>query len=263
MSKLKYVVVIILLMLISGYIFNSNKENNNEEVLTITKQPLTKKNVDKVLKKKHNKNKKTTDQFSKSEVFELLKPPKDRELEYVWNDEYGCYDPREDPEEACQYDFLNAKSLKEAKWMKNNGYPTKSMLNLVNNPNYRDQIKELARNKYPAALTVASIEAIEIGNYREAAHLALSTIAYSDKSKTYPHVLYGEALVLDDKKIAGVTELFIAGLLGDPMANGRAIGLSPNTPYTVTTLNSAHNYLKNIFGLNVPNDPRPMGGDGG
>jgi len=263
-KNFKFLLISVIIIYGAYFLVDTKTENNIQDLNII---PIHVDDVENIVKRESKEKNvraiksKLPKELINSGLIQLLKPPEDRELEYVWSEEYGCFD--DELEDSCKYDFLNAKSVIEARWMKNNGYPTKSMLDLVNNPNYKNQIKVLARSKYPAALTIASIEAMKLGNYREAAHLALSNIAYSDKSKTYPHVLYGEALVLDEKTIAGVTQLFIAGLLGDYMANGRAIGLTPDVAYTTATINSAHNYLKNIFGLNVPVDPRPMGDDGG
>ena len=98
---------------------------------------------------------------------------------------------------------------------------------------------------------------MERGDFKEASNLALSHVAYSDKSKTYPHLLYGEALFLIDMKALGVPQIFVAGLLGDSLAQGRAIALSPDIYFSTSALNHAHGYLRRVFGSEIPKDPRP------
>ena len=260
MNNIKYLLIFIVLVMGSVFVFNFNQQDEkikpDRSHLTVTALPNKEEKAKKLTEQTNNK--KHYNQAS-AEVLKRLKPPSTAELEFVWQDEYGCSFQDDEGLENCKYKFLKAHSYKEAVWMKNNAYPTKSMLDLAEDPAYQDQLVALARDNYPPALTISAIKAMEAGYYREASNSALSAIAYSDRSKTFPHVLYGEALLLDNKKILGVTQFYVAGLLGDFLANGRAIGLSPNTPYSTTALNSAHRYLRNKFGANYPYDPRPMG----
>jgi len=270
---MKNYLILVILLLTGLYYYNSLEKKEPKTLVDskVQNKQVRKKNIE-FRKQATMAKKKLSDT---NILFSLLKPPKDEELESVWIDEYGCFeiaspnneqlegfvDELNHPQESCKYKFLNAKTFKEAVWMKNNGYPTKSMLDLVKNPDFEEQLAEMVKNKYPVALAVASINAIERGDYKEASSLALSNRAYSDKSMTYPHVLYGEALLADNMQIAAVSQFFAAGILGDPWANSRALQLSPDKSYAVTALSTAQNYLKNVFGIDIPNDPRPMGDD--
>jgi hypothetical protein len=206
-------------------------------------------------KSKRRKSQKSIEDTSDNEVYQLLQSPSNDDLEYVWEDEYGCWNS-----DKCKYDWLNAKSLEEALWMRNNGYPTVSMLRLINDDRYKDELAELTRRKFPAALAVATISAMENGNFKEGFNFALSNVARSNNSQIYPHYLLGEALLANDMKPLAISQFYIAGILGDPLANGRAMALSPDVPFSTTALNSAHKYISRVFGTEVPNDPRPDGG---
>lgn len=257
------IILIFIIGAIGYYIFQSNYNEVSEPKFNkIVKKKALKKSVKNSIINRKNINR-VSQSSADMELIKQLQPPDMSQLKYVWTEEYGCFVKKDDSERDCEFDFLNATSLKDALWMRRNGYPSKSMLKLVQDPSYKKEIYELAKNKYPAALAVVSIEAMKLGNYREAAHMALSNIAYSNKAETFPHLLYGEALMKDGKDIAGVTSFYIAALLGDTMANGRAMSNSPDTPFSTVALNSAHNYLRNVFGVNIPKDPRPEGDDGG
>lgn len=270
MMKLK----IILSLMIGSFVLYLYSSNQKETTDINTPKLIVQKVKTKSLKHRKTKNdtiQKINDSINDEELLKKLTPPSIDELVDDWTDEYGCYNPIEEMLDGenklirdCEYKFLNAHSTKEAEWMRNNGYPSKSMLNLVSDSSYKDRIYELARKKYPAALTVVAVEAMKRGDYREASHLALSNVAYSNESQSYPHLLYGEALLKDKKEIAGVTEFYIAALLGDSLANGRAMGSSPDISFSTVALNGAHNYLRNVFGTNIPYDPRPeVEGDDG
>jgi len=253
MKHMKFLLILTVLF-ISYFLYNS--DSTSEEVKIVNIKP------DKVIQNKHlktnsrkNTNSKKKDlQFSDSELFAKLQPPSNAELNDAWLDEYGCYNKGE-----CKYYYLNAKFYEEARWMRDNGYPTRSMMELVNNPTYKEQLDEMARKKYPAALAIASISAMERGDFVEASNLALSNVAYSDSSQTYPHLLYGEALLANDMRPLAVPQFYIAGLLGDSLSEGRASALSPDVYFSTVALNSAHRYLGKIFGNAVPNNPRPKG----
>ncbi len=190
-----------------------------------------------------------------NEVYKILQPLNNNDLEFAWEDEYGCWNRKE-----CNYNWLNARTLEEAIWMRNNGYPTVSMLRLINDDRYKDELAELTRRKFPAALAVATISAMEQGNFKEGFNLALSNVAHSNNSQIYPHYLLGEALLANDMKPLAISQFYIAGILGDPLAQGRAMSLSSDIPVATTALNSAHQYISRVFGTEVPNDPRPDGG---
>lgn len=205
--------------------------------------------------RKKRKSQKSLKNISDNEVYQLLQSPSNYDLEYVWEDEYGCWNRKE-----CKYDWLNARTFEEALWMRNNGYPTISMLRLINDDRYKNELAELTRRKFPAALAVATISAMEKGNFKEGFNLALSNVAHSNNSQIYPHYLLGEALLANDMKPLAISQFYIAGILGDPLAQGRAMSLSSDIPVSTTALNSAHRYISRVFGTEVPNDPRPDGG---
>lgn len=256
MKHIKLLAVLSILATIYFYMSDSDYTSENDKKIKARSAQISQ---SKVLSKKDKKNNKQSKviksrkkDFSDSELFAMLQTPSNRELEDSWLDEYGCYNKAE-----CKYYYLNASTYEEALWMKNNGYPTESMMKLVNDPRYKEQLDAMARKKYPAALAIASISAMERGDFVEASNLALSNVAYSDRAQTYPHLLYGEALLANNMKPLAVPQFYIAGLLGDNLSQGRAAALSPNVYFATTALNTAHRYLGRIFGGEVPKNPRP------
>lgn len=260
---MKYIkIVSFILVLIGIYWFaedfnfsavSNHRSQDNQELIV--------KNQRKVKKTNNNINKKITKSKydQESEIFQRLQPPNDLLLKEVWLDEYGCAFIEDN---ACDYGFLNASSYEEALWMKNNGYPTISMIQLINDPKMQDKLNEMASKHYPAAMALMTIGAMQRGDFKEAAYLGLTTVAYSDNSKTYPHYLYGEALLADDKRPLALSRFYVAGLLGDNQATDRAISVSPNIFAADGALENAHTYLRRVFGETVPYNPRPIESDG-
>lgn len=264
-NNMKYFKIVMLLIIMSAIYFwssNNSVDSENTEPFEIVKTKVAenKDHENDVLKTVNSKKARTKISQEKSEILQILQNPSNDELSHVWEKEYSCYYSQAG---ECKYSFLNAKSLDEAKWMRNNGYPIRSMLDLINDASRKQELMELVKDKYPAALTVASISAMERGDYREASHLALSNLVHSDKSKTYPHLLYGEALVLDNKQPLALPQIYVAGLLGDSLAQGRATSLSGDVHVSTSALNSAHGYLRRVFGGQAPKNPRPTTGNGG
>lgn len=191
-------------------------------------------------------------------LFEQLQPPADRDLEDLWQQEYGCYDQRDVENSDCQYTFLNASSLKEAMWMKRNGYPSNEMLILASEPDNQGLFKELLNAYYSPALVTATVLALDKKQTKKAMSLALSAVAYSSPDKSYPHVLYGEARYAIGHKELAIHNYMTAALLGDSYAESSGIALAGNKLILALGMKSAYSYLQRKFGNNFPVDARPQ-----
>ncbi len=262
---MKYNKIVILLIIMSIIYFGSRHnsvDSENTKPLKIVKTKVVENIYHKnnPVKSRSNNKIRTKSSQEISEILQILQNPSDEELSYIWEEEYSCYYSQAG---QCRYSLLNAKSLEEAKWMRNNGYPTRSMLDLMNDDSRAQELMELVKDKYPAALTVASISAMERGDFKEASQLALLNLTYSDEAKTYPHLLYGEAMVLNNMLPLALPQIYVAGLLGDSNAQGRATSLSADVYVSTSALNSAHGYLRRVFGGSVPKDQRPKNNGGG
>jgi hypothetical protein len=86
---------------------------------------------------------------------------------------------------------------------------------------------------------VVTLYTMDRGDNTDAMRFAASVTTFSDKSKTYPHVLY-------------IPEYFVAGLLGDSYAYNSGITNSANKMIVVHSIENAHRYLNQIFGSQQP-----------
>lgn len=205
------------------------------------------------------------------EVAEQLLPLDEATLKAVWEEEFGCYVlgfeamPAEDLfSDECAEPLLTAGSLAEARWMQRHGYPSRSQLALLKDPEARTRIYQLAEQNFPPALGLVAVDQFSIGEYEEAANVALDYRAYSDKSKSFPYRLRGEALVANNVKLLGIVQLKVADLLGDVEAGylyNQYVGSSLSAQRA--SLDNAYLYMSRVFGVlfeDFPSDPRPQGG---
>ena len=191
-------------------------------------------------------------------LFDQLRPPEDDDLEQLWQEEYGCYDRNHTGNTSCQYTFLSAKSLKEAMWMKRNGYPSSDMINIAKDEANQGLLNELISANHPEALVVAAIIAKENGNNKKAMRLSGAAEIYAGKDKSYPYVLSGEAMIANDLLVIALDKYFIAALLGDSQAENMGVRLAPSKISMAQSMKSAYAYLLRNFGQDFPVDNRPV-----
>lgn len=218
--------------------------------------PLNSVNHKKNQQKSSNAKQKNFDHMN-SEIVKELQPPDDLRLENSWRDEYGCGFAHPNDPGWCDHNYLNATFYKEALWMRDNNFPTLSMLNLAFDDSKQQQLEEMINKNYPPALAVSAIAAINNGDAALALDRASAYLSMSDKAKAFPHILYGEALLINGELGLAVTRFFIAGLLGDSMSNGRGLGLSTDMNFLTSKKNAAYDYLRTLYGSNFPKKPRP------
>ncbi len=189
------------------------------------------------------------------------------DVEFVWEDEYGCFDVNTEITGSCDYEFLNAKSVEEAQWMKRQGYPSRQMLDLALDVTKKEEFERLLDNNYPPALAVATIHALRSGDSERASQLALSFRAYSNRSDSFPYRLYGEALQNSGDRLSASINFQVAGILGDSDSYATAIGLAEgDTIFSQYTTSRAYEVISNTFNTSLnelPKDPRPDGFGGG
>ena len=207
------------------------------------------------------------------QIAKQLMPFDEDTLEVVWEHEFGCYvlgaekvPVQDQAENICGVGFLTAGSYDEALWMQKHGYPSQSQLALLQDDANRALVLELAHQNYLPAMTLVAIDDYNKGYYEDSASWALSVNAYSNKEKTFPYRIRGEALFAQDNMMIGnaLTELKIAHILGDREA-GYIYNryLAGRTSLQQITMDNAYLYMSRVFGVlyeDFPSDPRPFRG---
>ncbi len=191
-------------------------------------------------------------------LFKELIPPSNKDLEELWQEEYSCY-KNNNVQSKCAYSFLNAKSLREAMWMKRNGYPSVSMMKMAEDPSQFENLKELIFAHHPAALVVGTIVSMERKNYKTAYNLAQRAAIYNGMDKTFPHTLIAQSVrnAQPEWRDEALEEYWTAALLGDSIAQIRASTLSEDTIALSSALMAAYKFLLSHFGNTIPLDERP------
>jgi hypothetical protein len=163
-----------------------------------------------------------------------ITPIADENLLQLWQTQYGCY-----VKATCQYQQLDAKSFKEALWMKRKGYLNKSILDLVNQVVIRD-LSALALNGNLNALKLMALHNLNHGDLKQAKGYALAAQAKEGINASYSLRLLARVYLADKQPILALIELRMAALLGDSdAANDYEKLIMDNSP-------PFHNYVNKL-----------------
>ncbi len=184
-------------------------------------------------------------------------------LDDRWEEEYGCFDVNQTEGDCSEYTFLTARSLSEAEWMRRQGFPSRTLMEMAKDPSMQVDFDALLAKKSPTAHAVAAILALEEGDNKTASKMALRNGYFADKSQSYPYRLYGEVLLAKGDRVSAISQFQIAALLGDTQSNSIVHGIAAGDAiFASHAMNSAHEALSTMFDV-IPKDTRPDPFDGG
>lgn len=247
------IIIIVSLSLLVYYV-TSGEKIDEQTIEKINSKTIKENNsVDKVYSKNKLNN-------TLIELAQDISPLDLGEIEENWEEEFGCNN------NDCHYDLLNAKSIDEALWMRDKGYLSKSILDLLKSLSIKDLAK-LAHKGNIDAKKLMAIHAIKNKNVRVAKSYASSVRAHELNGETFGLRLTAQAYLLDRQPILATVELRMASLLGDTDATLNYERLTQNSAQSyIDHVNElAFNFLSAKFNTPIKNwnrDIRPSGNHG-